>query len=163
MQIATPFLVAIASGVLAACSSTPKVTNAFIDAMAKTQCPSNCSIAITVRENADTTCTIDDVQPIETTGANGLRTISWTIAANSPYKFSDESYKFGLFVKTDPQGKFKSAKVKGGGKLLELEFDHKKNEGEPKLIYDYALTVQRSNSTATNNSFCITKDPWLIS
>jgi hypothetical protein len=115
-------------------------------------------VAITVAENPDGTCTIGDVQPIETTGTNGTRTISWTIAASLPYKFSDDPFKFALFVKTDPQGKFKSAKVKGGGKLLELEFDHRKNEGEPKLIYDYALTVQR-----TNDSFCITKDPWLIS
>jgi hypothetical protein len=145
---------------LGACASIygpPKPTNVFIEAMAKTQCPSTCSVAITVAENSDGTCAIGDVQPIEATGANGSRKISWTIAA-SGYKFSDDAFKFALFVKTDPQGKFKDAKVKGGGKVLEVDFEHKKMEGEPKLIYDYALTVQR-----TNGSFCITKDPWVIS
>jgi hypothetical protein len=159
MRIVTLLVTIFAVALLGACMSTgaPKTTNAFIEAMAKTPCPSSCSVAVTVKEHADGTCTVDDLLPIETTGSNGGRTISWTIASSS-YKFSDEDYKFALFVKTDPQGKFKSAKVKAGGKLLELAFDHKKSEGEPKLIYDYALTVQR-----TNNSFCITKDPWLIS
>lgn len=159
MRIATSLVAVVGLALLGGCAFTgePKPTNAFIDASPKTPCPSTCSVAITIKENSDGTCTIDDILPIETTGANGSRTISWTIASAS-YKFSDEAYKFALFVKTDPQGKFKSAKVKSSGKLLELDFGHNKKEGEPKLIYDYALTVQR-----TNNSFCVTKDPWLIS
>jgi hypothetical protein len=111
---------------------------------------------VTVTENSDKTCKPNKVDPIEVTGSNGIRTITWTIG--SGYKFSSESYKFGIFVKVDPQGKFKSAQIKQAGKVLELKFDHKKNEGDPQIIYDYGLTVQRDD-----DSFCITLDPWLIS
>ena len=151
-------LLAATTGVVLASCSTPRYTNPFIDAMEKIGCSATCSIAVVVKEKPDGTCTIDDLIPIETTGANGLRTIKWTIADAAPYKFSDENYKFGLFVKDDPQGKFKKARVTGRGKTLELDFEHRKNAGEPKVIYDYALTVQRNNDT-----FCVTKDPWLIS
>ena len=153
MRIGILFWAAIACAALAACSSTSPLLHSLVDFLPKTACTSTCSIAITIKEGSGT-CTIDDIPSIETSGPNGNRTITWTIAANDPYKFSEESYKFGIFVKVDPQGKFKTAKVKDQGKLLELVFEHKKNEGEPKIIYDYALTVQRNN-----NSFCVTKNP----
>ena len=158
MRIGTLFWAAIAGAALAACSSTSPLLHPFVHFLPKTPCTSSCSIPVTITENSNNTCTINDIPSIETSGTNGDRTITWTIAANDPDKFSDESYKFGIFVKADPQGKFKTAKVKNQGKLLELVFEHKKNEGEPKIIYDYALTVQRDN-----NSFCVTKDPWIIS
>jgi len=111
---------------------------------------------VTVTENSDKTCKPDSIDPIEVTGGNGVRTITWTLG--NGYVFSNESYKFALFVKVDPQGRFKSAQVKQAGKVLELKFDHNKKQGEPQAIYAYALTVQRDDG-----SFCTTLDPWLIS
>jgi hypothetical protein len=164
MRIGTLVLAAIACTLVCACASTetfirPGGTflHPFLWFLEKTPCSADCSVTVTVKENSsDKTCKPEYVLPIEVTGNNGVRTITWTVGAG--YKFSDQSYKFALFVKVDPQGKFKSAQVPGGGKTLVLKFEHNKNEGDPQKIYDYALTVQRDDG-----SFCTTLDPWLIS
>jgi len=164
MRIETLVLTAIACTLVSACGteSLLRPGGIFMHPFAwfgdNTPCPTECSITVTVKEDrSDKSCKPDYVLPIDVTGNNGVRTITWKVGDG--YKFSNESYKFGIFVKVDPQGKFKSAQVQGqGGKTLVLKFEHNKKEGEPKAIYDYALTVQRDDG-----SFCTTLDPWLIS
>jgi len=157
MRIGMLVLAAITYAALAACTSTGTFMRPYAWYLSNIPCPGDCSVNVTVTENSvDKTCIPDSVDPIVVTGNNGIRTITWTLG--SGYVFSNESYKFGLFVKVDPQGKFKSAQVKQAGKALELKFDHNKRQGEPQAIFPYALTVQRDDG-----SFCTTLDPWLIS
>ena len=130
----------------------PGYTNVFIKSVKCTTV--DCSVSVTVTDDGSV-CKLDVVEVLDVTeGPSGARNVTWTIDTQG-YEFSKESYKFGIFVKSDPDEEFKNVQITGGGKSLSLKFEH----NAPGMAYSYALTVRR---TAGNKGFCKTLDPWLI-
>lgn len=160
MRIGTLFMVAIASATLVGCSSgrfKPLHIDGFPNPFYKTvQCTTqDCDVSVTVTENMSTgTCTLDVADRLDLRlPATGERNVTWTIAT-AGYEFSRESYKFGIFIKSDPRDEFKNVQITGSGKSLSIQFKHQRTG----IDYSYALTVRRTNKT-----FCETLDPWMIS
>jgi hypothetical protein len=72
------------------------------------------------------------------------------------YEFSGEPYKFGIFIKDDPDDDFNNAVVPGNGQTVTIIFKHR----NPGNKYRYGINVRRSTG---NKPFCEPLDPWLIS
>ena len=163
MRIGTLFLAAIAAATLVGCSAPgtirpmyfPGGFNPFIRVVQCTQ--QDCSVTVAVTENSSANFCVPDVAEIldVSGGAAGQRNVTWTITTDG-YEFSKESYKYGIFIKSDPDDEFKNVQITGNGKSLSLKFEHQVTGKS----YSYALTVRR---TGGNKSFCKTLDPWLIS
>lgn len=160
MRSGTVCLAAIVCATLVGCASPGRIKpmyfegfpNLFVRAV-KCTTP-DCSVTVTVTENADGTCVLDvpDILDVKT-GPAGERNVRWMIST-AGYEFSKEAYKYGIFIKTDPDEEFKNVQISGNGRDLSLKFRHQHTG----IDYSYALTVQRANKT-----FCATLDPWLIS
>jgi len=158
MKIGSLFWAAIAATTLVACSTTrPPELNPFTRPFFKTQTCSgaSCPVTVTVTENAATgTCSATvDYGVLDLSQGAGAKTIAWTISDG--YKFSNESYKFAIVIKTDPKGQFRNAKVQAGGKRLVLDFVHSSAGNS----YTYGLNFQRDNGT---DSFCDMLDPYMV-
>jgi len=156
MRIGTMLLAAAACSAAVACSvldqrpdrSSPRIS-----------CTGNrCDAAVTVTSSG-AWCKPDEIMPIDlSTGAGGGKTVSWTIGTPG-YEFSNESYKFGIFIKNDPIDEFKDAKVIENGRKLVITFNGKRSD----KAYKYAVTVRRSTPNKEGHKeFCETLDPWLI-
>ncbi len=81
-------------------------------------------LVVTVKENpAQHTCeaAVDDLNV--SSGPEGERSVEWKIATPG-YEFSKEPYKFAIFVKSNPDGKFKGANTSTSGQVLSLKFVH---------------------------------------
>ena len=78
-------------------------------------------------------------------------------AGTDGYEFSRESYKFGLFIKSDPFDEFKDASVPGNGKTLTIKFEHH----VPGRWYwnSASLCAGRPEASPSGD----TLDPWMIS
>lgn len=154
MRIGTLFLIVVGCAALAGCSSTGRhMFNPFARTV---QCTTrDCSLPVTVTENASTkTCDLDVAEYLNVQGGpSGQRSVTWTIDTDG-YQFSKESYKYGIFIKTDPYDEFKNVQITGNGKSLSIQFNHQRTG----IDYGYALTVRRSDG-----SFCKTLDPWMLS
>lgn len=112
-----------------------------------------CDATVTV-SSSGTTCKPDAIIPIDlATGRRGPKSVTWILGTEG-YVFSDESFKFGLFIKDDPFDEFKDARVTANGRRLTITF----NDRLPGKAYRYAITVRR----AANKEFCETLDPWLL-
>lgn len=122
---------------------------------ARLQCAGkDCPVNVTV-STTGSVCKPDAIPDLDLrTGDPGEKKITWTLPDG--YEFSRESYKFGLFVKSDPFDEFKDASVPGNGKTLTIKF----NGNVTGRWYEYAITVRRSTG---NKPFCDTLDPWMIS
>jgi hypothetical protein len=159
MRIRSLFLAAIASATLVGCGSPGRIKPFYFDGFSpfvKTvHCTTqDCSLTVTVTENSATgTCVLDvaDILNVKLP-ATGDRNLTWTIATDG-YEFSKEAYKYGIFIKSDPDDEFKNVQITGNGKSLSIQFKHQRTG----IDYSYALSVRRTNKT-----FCETLDPWLI-
>ena len=89
----------------------------------------------------------------------GTKTLTWVISSGD-YEFSEEKYRYGIFVQDDddPIRRVKGVAIQGGGKRLVLQFEHR--QGTFAKEYKYALTVKRPGN---DGQFCKTLDPWIIS
>ena len=158
MRIGTLLLAAVVSATLVGCAPM-EPRDHYVPNPARTQ---NCNtrdcppLVVTVKENpAQHTCeaAVDDLNV--SSGPEGERSVEWKIATPG-YEFSKEPYKFAIFVKSNPNGKFKGANTSTSGQVLSLKFVHKRTSTlKP---YEYVLAIRRSDGT-----FCETLDPWLIS
>ena len=162
MRTGTLFFAVIACAALTACASMEKMyVYPFYPFASKPDidCKNGCPVPVTVTD-AYGTCMPDDIGTIVLTGGQGSRKVTFAIPSGK-YKFSNESYKFGFFVKVDPDKNFKSAKVQSGGKELIVEFD-KKSIGT--VRYTYGLNVQRDDNgnPEIDNTFCRPLDPWMV-
>lgn len=156
MRIGTLFLIVVGCATLVGCSSRVFVKPIFNPFARTVPCTTrDCSLPVTVTENASTrTCDLDVAEYLNVQGGpSGQRSLTWTIGTDG-YQFSRESYKYGIFIKTDPGDEFKNVQITGNGKSLSIQFNHQRTG----IDYGYALTVRRSDG-----SFCNTLDPWLIS
>lgn len=158
MRIGALVLVAMATAALVGCSSTGKsrgLSPFEMSTLATLKCQTqDCQVTVTVTEDAATgTCAATVNYPVLDfrTGPAGQRKAVWTI--NDGYVFSSETYKFGIFIKSDPGKQFKNAKVEASGKRLVIDFEHS-SSGK---TYDYALSFQRANGT-----WCDTLDPYMV-
>jgi hypothetical protein len=160
MRIGTLSLAAVAAAALVGCASPgtfrpmyfPGYTNVFIKSVKCTT--ADCSLSVTVTEDGGV-CKLDVAEVLDVTeGPVGARNITWTIET-AGYEFSKESYKYGIFIKSDPDEEFKNVQITASGKSLSLKFEH----NAPGAAYSYALTARR---TSGNKAFCKTLDPWLI-
>jgi hypothetical protein len=153
MRIGTLSLAALAAAALVGCAPmSPRDMHPDI-LKAKKCSTSSCELEVTVNENVATNKCEPVVQDLQFTGADGERSVEWKITTPG-YEFSREQYKFAIFVKDNPQDKFKGAST--SGRTLSLRFNHK---ATPSLKwYAYVLAVRRADGT-----FCETLDPWLIS
>ena len=155
MRIGTLSLAALAAAALVGCATVKPMyyrghTNPFYTVSNCTT--QDCTVNVTVVADGDT-CVPSTVQILDVSQPAGARNITWTITTDG-YEFSKETYKFGIFIKNDPDEEFKNATT--DGKNLKLRFEHSATGKE----YSYALTVRR---TTGDKGFCKTLDPWLIS
>jgi hypothetical protein len=104
-------------------------------------------------------CKPKGIDPIDlSTGDHGGKTVTWTIGTDG-YEFSNEAYKFGIFIKDDPFDEFKDAKVTANGKKLTISFNGRLTG----KAYRYAVTVRKSTANPkVHKEFCETLDPWLL-
>ena len=169
MRRGTLCLVAIGYVVLSGCSSTSpelfKLHPVYLDVgVSKIICSTpNCSLTVTVND-----CTKGDIQVTDPNLANGpdidissgptdqQRSITWTIAT-AGYEFSNEPFKYGIVIKSDPGDEFKNVKITNAGAALTIQF---KKKGTAKVYYRYGLQLR---STSSNKDYCQFLDPWLIS
>ncbi|HEY3180584.1 MAG TPA: hypothetical protein VGL25_17085 [Casimicrobiaceae bacterium] len=149
-RIGTLLFIAVASAVLVSCALPgfkPLDTN---------RCSGpECEISVTVISIGDSSCQAAPVGDIDATAA-GEHRITWRMTTPN-FEFSGEPYKFGIFIKDDPDDDFKNAVVQGNGQTASLTLNHKK----PGTRYRYGINVRRSN--VINKPFCEPLDPWLIS
>lgn len=157
MRIGTLLLAAIAAVTLVGCGSPGTIKPIYFYPFAKTvQCSTqDCSLNVTVTENATTgTCVIEVADILDMKGGPaGQRNVTWTITTPG-YEFSKEFYKYGIFIKSNPDDEFKNVQITGPGTSLSIQFKHQQTG----IDYSYALSVRRTNKT-----FCETLDPWMIS
>ncbi len=114
-----------------------------------------CTVNVTISATGGV-CKPDAIPDLDLrTADSGEKKITWMLATEG-YEFSRESYKFGLFIKSDPFDEFKDASVPGNGKTLTIKFEHH----VPGRWYEYGVTVRRSTGS---KAFCDTLDPWMIS
>lgn len=120
------------------------------------KCPKGqaCDVSVTVADHGGV-CKPQVVTFVDGKDLDNDATITWVLPEASPYKFSNERYKYGIFIKDDPRGAFSN--VTNNGKRLSLKFA--KNNATTNQHYQYAITVQRTG----NDAFCETLDPWFIS
>lgn len=146
-------LAAFASATLVGCASPGRIKPIYPFARTVQCTTQDCSLNVTVTEKSDGTCVLDvaDILDVKM-GPSGQRNLTWTIST-SGYEFSKESYKFGIFIKSNPDAEFKNVQITGSGKTLSIQFQHQRTG----IDYSYALSVQRANKT-----FCETLDPWVI-
>jgi hypothetical protein len=155
MRIGTILLAAVACGAMA-CSTFEQKPDRSSPRIA---CTGNkCDAKVTVASSG-AWCRPDPILPIDlSTGEHGGKTVTWTIETEG-YEFSNESYKFAIFIKDDPFDEFKDAKVIANGKRLTITF----NERLPGKAYRYAVTVRKSTPNKEGHKeFCETLDPWLL-
>jgi len=155
MRIGSALWATLAATFLIACATKPPELNSFTRNFFTAQpCPdASCQIIVTVTENADGTCSGSIPLPSLDLGqGTPTKNIQWTI--NGDYKFSTESYKYAIIIKTDPKGRFKNANVQAGGQRLVLDY----SRDRPGNSYTYGLNFQRNS----NNSFCNILDPFMV-
>jgi hypothetical protein len=145
--------------ILSACSSAPPRMNwkppPLPPGAADTCTTATCIIPVTVVINPETGNCIASVPNVKltVTGA-GPRTIQWDMITPG-FDFSDERYKYGIFIEHDPTGEFQNASVQGG-KRMTIRYE-KNAVGKE---FKYWLSVRRDSGT---KQFCDSLDPWLIS
>jgi hypothetical protein len=156
MKIQPILCTGIAAVMLAGCSTGrgPEL-NEFNRHFLKTQRCSgaSCALTVTVTENAPTgTCsaTVDD-SVLDLSQGQADKSIAWTI--NDGYKFSTESFKYAIVIKTDPKGAFKNANVQAAGRRAVLQY----TRGGGGNSYTYGLNFQRDNGT-----YCEMLDPYMV-
>jgi hypothetical protein len=152
MKKGTRWVGALALITLAGCSTTERVPDRSVP---RISCNGNqCDATVTVTSTG-AACKPDGIIPIDlATGRRGAKTVTWVMGTEG-YVFSDESYKWGLFVKDDPFDEFKDARVTANGRRLTITF----NDRLPGKSYRYAITVRRAGGA---KEFCETLDPWLL-
>jgi hypothetical protein len=161
MRIETLLPAAVAAAMLVACASPgphepthmrgSTVPFSTVHPCQTQDCSVDVAVVATANDCIPTVVGIIDARG----GVAGARNITWTITTTG-YEFSRESYKYGIFIKSDPDEEFKNVQITGDGKSLSLKFDRRATGKD----YAYALTVRR---TSGDKGFCKTLDPWLIS
>lgn len=117
-------------------------------------CSSNCSIGVQIVEYPDRTCKPVSIDPIDLSGDNGVRGVTFRLG--NGYKFVNDAYSLAFFMKDNPQGKFRGSVVPADGKSVIVKFAVENGVGNRN--YAYGLNVQRDDGT-----FCASLDPWMIS
>jgi hypothetical protein len=166
------FLTAIASSVLVGCGSPGLKPSYFqnrpvyVEDTPPVLCPTqDCSLVVTVNDCAGGDIKVTD--PLMTAGPNLnmksgptqlSRKITWKIVT-AGYEFADDSFKYGILIKSDPDDEFKNAQVTGSGKDT-LTIQYTKNATGSQGQYTYGLQLRSSSG---NKPYCALLDPWLIS
>ena len=156
MRIGSALWAVLAASLLVGCATKPPELNEFTRHFYDAQpCPdASCQIPVTVTENGDGTCSVTIPKPsLDLCHGVSTKNIQWTISGD--YKFSTESYKYAIIIKTDPKGRFKNANVQVAGQRLVLDYTRGDRPGNS---YTYGLNFQRNR----DNSFCTMLDPFMV-
>jgi hypothetical protein len=156
MRIGTLVFAAVAAATLVGCATIKPmyVRGHYNPFYTVDQCTvQDCTVEVRVTADGNA-CTLSTVQILDVSQPPVARNITWKLVTEG-YEFSKESYKFGIFIKNDPDEEFQNAQVNANG-TLSLHFAHTASGRD----YSYALTVRKKGG---DKGFCATLDPWLIS
>jgi hypothetical protein len=168
MRIETLCLTAVACAALVGCGPSyyfQRHPAYFENPFVKTvRCQdTQCALSVTVND-----CTVGNgIQITDVNLTNGpdlnisggdatkTRTIKWTIVTDG-YEFAQDSFKYGILIKSDPANEFTNAHVMASGKSLSIDYN-KKAQNSPGQ-YTYGLQLR-----SKTGDYCVLLDPWLIS